>query len=187
MVRKTAPSHRGAGQQPGIKRLEHAAISHYLLALAVDVNAPLDLTRIIAKSRKLKPVADLDGASENIKDLTVPVGSLEELRALWSWTFPSLATAATMSLVLEIPDPIPEVPAPSGPPSALLPTLQPTQEGEQLAAADLLFSFDDSPPPSPNREMGLLRRQLEEATKEKAMDSDTFCQFLGPLMAPKEG
>ena len=115
MVRKTAPSHRGAGQQPGIKRLEHAAISHYLLALAVDVNAPLDLTRIIAKSRKLKPVADLDQARSIIKDSTIPASSLEELRALWSGTFPSLATAATMSLVLKIPDPIPEMPAPSGP------------------------------------------------------------------------
>ena len=166
----------------GIQPLEHAARSQYLLAWAANVNAPLDLKRKIIKNRILGPVATLEQPTDIINNSTVPLSDEGDLRALWTGTFPSLATVATLSLMSEIPDPIPEVPAAGVPPSALLQALQPAHEQERPAVADLQFSFKDSPPPSPNREIGHLRRQLEEASKQAAMDSDAFYHFLQPLI-----
>ena len=83
------PAERSSQAGYGIEPLEHAAISQYLLAWAADINASLDPTRIVAKSRKLKPDTGLEQAREIIKDWTIPVSSLKELQALCSGTFPS--------------------------------------------------------------------------------------------------
>ena len=123
----------------------------------------------------------LDQARGIINDSTLPVSDLKDPPPLSSGTFPSLAAGATLSLVLEIPNPISEVPAPSQLPSALLEALQPTEERERPAVANVQFSFEDSPPPSPNQEIGLLQCQLEEASKHTAMYSDAFYHFFAPL------
>lgn len=106
---------------------------------------------------------------------------MQELVGRWAEKYKTSSSESLKTLFAEISDPIPEVPAPSGLPSALLEALQPTEERERPAVANVQFSFEDSPPPSPNQEIGLLQCQLEEASKHTAMYSDAFYHFFAPL------
>ena len=62
----------------------------------------------MARQRPLQKVADLAQAREAMQDSVIPLGCLADLRLVWPGTAPSLATAPTMAIWLDIPNLVPE-------------------------------------------------------------------------------
>ena len=75
-----------------------------------------------------------------MQDSLIPLSSRADLLAVWLGSAHSLATAPTMAIWLDIPDP-----APVAPSSGLFQALQ---TGDDEDAGVVQFSFGESPPPA---------------------------------------
>ena len=102
-----------------------------------------------------------------MQDSVIPLGSLADLRLVWPGTAPSLATAPTMAIWLDIPNLVPEA-AGSG-------LIQAVQQGTKKSPGTSSFLLGNPPPPpAPGRDMDLLCQRLATALGERAMQSTEF-------------
>ena len=93
----------------------------------------------MARQRPMQKVADLAQAREAMQDSVIPLGCLADLRLVWPGTAPSLATAPTMAIWLDIPNLVPEA-AGSG-------LIQAVQQGTKKSPGTSSFLLGNPPPP----------------------------------------
>ena len=174
-----------------ITALEHLHLVQSILAWVSDISNPLDVHKI-ARRRQHAPPAMVEEAKGTLLASLIPLTRLQDMQELWEGNWPSVATAPTMAMLLDI--------------------LPPRLQGRSVD--QLLDALASQPPPSastsffriidgetastsarPQGDVGdRVGQQLQQAEREIArlksvIDSSTqaigeerFFQYLKPLM-----